>query len=310
MNKEINKSWGEAANEVFYSVSSNNVTLPSAVYSPGRMNDGTYVFKKQTIKTDELISFAGSVSDKIVSEIQDFWSDEVTERFVKYNVLHRRGYLLYGQPGSGKTAIVEQIIAATLKNNGVAFQCRCNPLVFANALAIFREQEPTRKVVALFEDIDSIIETYSEAELLAYLDGETQIDHVLNIATTNYPEKLNKRIINRPRRFDAIIKIACPEASLRQKYFVTKLKITEAEAKVWTDKTDGFSFAGMTDLVINVKCFGYDLDVSVEKVKNTLLNTASSEDDVLPATVAFDDDTGDEITPTSTKGSGVAVIHG
>ena len=113
--------------------------------------------------------------------------------------------------------------------------------------------------------------------MLSCLDGENQVDCVLNIATTNYPEKLDKRIINRPRRFDRVVKIGFPDANIREQYFSLKLKIDKNEVKQWVKLTNNFSFAAMTDLVINVKCFGYSLMDSVKKVRATMEYKADSK---------------------------------
>ena len=63
------------------------------------------------------------------------------------------------------------------------------------ALKVFREIEPNRSIIYIFEDIDSIIEHHGEDEILSVLDGEMQVNKVLNIATTNYPERLDRRIV-------------------------------------------------------------------------------------------------------------------
>jgi ATP-dependent 26S proteasome regulatory subunit len=54
---------------------------------------------------------------------------------------------------------------------------------------------------------------------LSVLDGENQVDKVLNIATTNYPEKLDRRLVGRPRRFDRLIYIDMPNHVVRREYF-------------------------------------------------------------------------------------------
>jgi SpoVK/Ycf46/Vps4 family AAA+-type ATPase len=269
-------SWAEGSKSNCFVVGRNTKILPSAFYTVAQNQDSSYSYYRQTIKTDELISFKNSIAAEILNEIQNFWNS--ADKFKQYGFLQRRGYMFYGPPGSGKTAITEQIVSATITNGGVAFMCRNDPEDFAAGLSWFRRYEPDRPIVCLFEDIDSIIDRYGESDLLSCLDGENQVDHVLNIATTNYPEKLNKRIINRPRRFDRVIKIGFPDAKIREQYFVNKLNIDKTEVVAWINATKNFSFAAMTDLVINVKCFGYPLDLSAKKVKETMTIKADSDD--------------------------------
>jgi SpoVK/Ycf46/Vps4 family AAA+-type ATPase len=131
--------------------------------------------------------------------------------------------LLHGPAGSGKTCLVQQIIADIVKSDGLVFQCTNHPAVFNDGLSQFRKVEPNRPIVCLFEDIDAIVEEHGEDEILTLLDGENQIDKVLNIATTNYPEKLDKRLVARPRRFDRVLEIGMPTAEVRKMYFQKKI---------------------------------------------------------------------------------------
>jgi len=275
--ENIKSSWGNNGRNTYSAVSSNQDTLPAGFYTMYKYVDGSFGYTKKELKTDELLCFPDSKCAQIIGEIEHFWT--LGETFAKFNVLHRRGYMLYGPPGSGKTAITEQIVEATIAAGGVAFNCNINPAIFSAGLAWFRNYEPTRKIVCLFEDIDSIIDNHGDDNLLSCLDGENQVNHVLNVATTNYPEELDKRIINRPRRFDRIIKIGYPEAKLRENYFVTKLNLSSEEAVEWVTMSEGFSFAACTDLLINVKCFGYDLKASADRVRQTLEHNADSKDD-------------------------------
>ena len=111
---------------------------------------------------------------------------------------------------SGKTCLVQQIITNIVNTDGLVFQCTNHPAVFNDGLAQFRKVEPDRPIVCLFEDIDAIISEHGEDEILQLLDGESAIDKCLNIATTNYPENLDRRLVARPRRFDRVIQIGMP----------------------------------------------------------------------------------------------------
>ena len=98
--------------------------------------------------------------------------------------------------------------------------------------------------------------------------------------STNYPEKLDKRIVSRPRRFDRIIKIGMPNESLRSVYFRDKLKMNGKDEDVakWVAATEGFSFASLSELVISVKCLGNGFDESVSRLKELTTVKYSSEE--------------------------------
>src|SRR5476651_2663666 len=115
-----------------------------------------------------------------------------------------------------------------------------------------RVRKPGCSIVCLFEDIDDIIEIHGDSELLQWLDCSHQINKVINIATTNYPERLDRRIVSRPRRFDRIIKIEAPTEPIREAYLRKKLPdlVTNGQLAHWVKLTDGLSFAAMAELVI------------------------------------------------------------
>ena len=199
--------------------------------------------------------------------------------FKQYGFLQRRGYLLYGPPGTGKTVLVKQIIDRIVKDKGIVILSNAPPSIVSKALQYLNRIEPTRQIVCVYEDIDAIIGRWGEAELLALLDGEDSTDHVLNIATTNYPEKLDKRIISRPRRFDRIIKIGYPDAEMRKYYFKHKMPdISDEELNSWVKNTDEFTFAALTELVISVKCLGNNVDAAINGLKLLLGNKPNSSE--------------------------------
>jgi SpoVK/Ycf46/Vps4 family AAA+-type ATPase len=89
----------------------------------------------------------------------------------------------------------------------------------------FRVIEPERQLLCIIEDIDGLCDdNYYETELLNILDGIGQMENTIYLATTNYPEKLKERILNRPSRFDRRYKIEKPDSNIRKFYFEKKLR--------------------------------------------------------------------------------------
>ena len=143
-------------------------------------------------------------------------------------------------------------------------------------MAVYRRVEQNRQIVCIFEDIEAIIKEYGEAKILSYLDGEHKINKVLNIATTNYPELLDKRIVGRPRRFDRVVKIDNPSEEDRKNYFETKMD--KKSSVTWAKKTEGLSFAALAELIISVKCLDKDFTETIELLRNMQDRTPSSTD--------------------------------
>ena len=270
------RQWAKVGDDEYLPVGECKKILPAGLYDYSMTNRGP-VFVKKKITVDDLIEFSDSISESVLQEIERFWLAK--DAFIKYGFLQRRGYMLFGPQGSGKSCLVQLIIKGIVDKGGLAFIGNNDPNEFGSILHTLRLIEPTRPIVCLFEDIDAIINTYGEARLLSLLDGEIQISNVLNIATTNYPERLDPRIVARPRRFDRLIKIDMPEARIRKIYFEHKLlDSTPEEIGLWTVATDRFSFAALADLVISVKCLGNNFEDTVATLKKLQTKRASSKE--------------------------------
>lgn len=275
LDKEVStaeESWTLSDKDTYVVNGSTRKQLPSGAYTIG-FNHSTErsFFKKINIKIDELIQPNGGIVKEIIEEIDNFWSKE--ELYRKLGFLHYRGYLLYGPQGSGKTCIVQLVIKNIVDRGGLVFMCQ-DTYEFADGIKSFRSVEPDRQIVCLFEDIDALAKEEGESSILSFLDGEFKIEKVLNIATTNYPELLDKRLVNRPRRFDRVVKIDYPDESTRRAYFEKKLDKKELDK--WVRDTEGLSFAGLAELVIRVKCLDRKFEDALEQLLEAQKTTISS----------------------------------
>jgi len=266
--------WGAIATDTYKALTITRKRLTPGAYTITKDNqDGQPIFFKKDVKFDETLTSEG-LSTQIIKEIQDFWSKG--DVFKAHGFLHSRGYLLYGGQGVGKSSIVQQIMVDIINKGGIVFICG-NPTFFMLGLKVFRQTEPDRPIVCVFEDIDAIIKRYGEDELLSILDGANQVDRVLNIATTNYPETLDRRIISRPRRFDRVYKIEAPSEVVRRGYLKSKLPKTEKLEK-WVKKTKGLSFAALAEAIISVLCLGNKMDDTIRVLKDLENGHPSSSD--------------------------------
>jgi hypothetical protein len=239
--------------------------LPGGVYTLD-MDEGRLLFCNQPINIDDLFYFPDSIGDQVIQEIETFWN--AADNYERRGFKHRRGYLLYGPQGSGKSSIVQQTVERIRRRGGIVVLCTCPPAMLTAGLSIFRLVEPARPILCIFEDIDAIIQSHGDKDILSLLDGESQIDFVLNLATTNYPEKLDKRLVSRPRRFDRIIRVDMPSALVRRAYLVKKLPDTKkTEIDYLVSESEGFSFAAMAEIIISVKCLGNDLQETLDILK-------------------------------------------
>lgn len=255
-------------------------TLPPGLYRADELPNIGICLRLTRIDTDDLIELPDSPSQAVLEEIREFW--QLKERFVERGFIHKRGVLLWGPPGSGKTATVNQLIAIVVRQyEGVGFFID-SPHTAAHCLQMLRRIEPVRPVVALLEDLDALVDQRTENDYLALLDGEAQVGNIVFVATTNYPERLDRRFTDRPSRFDLIKLIDMPSAAARRAYLQAKEPSLQGdELEEWVARSQGFSIAHLRELIILCRCYGKSLDQAIERLtamREASLNSAQADD--------------------------------
>lgn len=243
--------------------------LPPGYYVIEHNNRGFY-FYKTPMNLDDLIVLPDSASERILKHIEYFWTREA--QFRSLGFLWKRGIMLYGPAGGGKTSTLQLLSKRIIEKGGLSIYLK-NPHNTSRGLEILRRIEPDRPIIVLLEDIDALIKDYGESEILAILDGELQIDNVVFIATTNYPENLDKRLINRPSRFDIIEKIGMPTTQARKVYLEIKnprLQKDPDELDKWVRNSRGFSVAHLKEMVLAVEALGEDFDTAIARLKKMM----------------------------------------
>jgi predicted AAA+ superfamily ATPase len=263
--------WSNLKNDEYAPAYITTPKVPAGVYEIGwNSNMGTYTLRKQPFKTDELYHLPSPEITDILKDIENFWNR--IEKYKEYNFVHKRGILMYGEPGCGKSGIIQLISQDLIKRDGIVINIKDEEDVdkFTQFIGTFRKIEPKRPLVVLLEDIDSIASEnkYQTARLLNILDGVKQIEGVVYIATTNYPEKLEERFTNRPSRFDRRYKVELPNEEIRRAYILNKLTpedIKQNDIEEWVERTEGMSLSHLKEVLISVIVMGRTFE---EKIAN------------------------------------------
>ena len=223
-------------------------------------------FQKIPVNTDNIIRFPDSASDMVLEEIKNFWEKE--DVFKEFELLYKRGIMLYGPPGGGKSCTIQLIMKDVVQRGGVVIKFT-SPSLYTEGMRMLREIELNLPVVTIMEDIDSIIQCYSESEVLNILDGVNQLNKIVYLATTNYPEMLGPRIINRPSRFDKRFRIGAPSAESRKVYFKHLIngRDLEIDLEKWVKDTEDMSIAHIRELFIAVIILGNSYDSALTLLK-------------------------------------------
>lgn len=267
--------WIVLPNGTFGAASTTIHELPPGVYDLN-LTDAGIQFVMKPLVTDTLFDLGSSNSVRVIESIEKFWTKK--KQYVSRGLVYKRGILLWGPPGSGKTATLTLLMERLTKHNGVIFMGD-KPKVLEIAMRNFRMIEPDRPLIVVFEDIDEIINQHGEHDILAFLDGENQTDNVVSLATTNFPEELGPRIVNRPSRFDEVIKIGMPSEIMRRQYLNHLLSKEEHsyDVKQWIEDTDGLSIAHLKELVVAVTCLDQNYDDAIKRLKTMKVKPKSAQ---------------------------------
>ncbi len=137
----------------------------------------------------------------------------------KYDIPYKRGILLYGTPGNGKTTLVKSI-AGSVSAPTVYWQITENTSSYS-IQEVFSTVTKMAPMVLVIEDIESMPD-YARSAFLNALDGATSKEGIFLIGTTNYPEQIDPALINRAGRFDRAYEIKQPDDTLRELYLRKK----------------------------------------------------------------------------------------
>jgi ATPase family associated with various cellular activities (AAA) len=135
----------------------------------------------------------------------------------------RRGLLLSGPPGDGKSTAIECFV------NDIAGEAS---VIIVEAVehirAVYHLAQMLAPAVVILEDLDlmtksrqnpysSVIKDDVTGELLQVLSGGSAYADIVTIATTNYPEAIDEALAKRAGRFDAHIRMGYPSEEDKQR---------------------------------------------------------------------------------------------
>lgn len=161
---------------------------------------------------------------KIREAVDGFFIGE--EQFRKLGFPWRRGILLIGPPGTGKTMVCRAAAAAS----DVPFLYVRDLEEYDNRdsiKAIFQRARMLAPCILAFEDMDGFVTEQNRTMFLNELDGFHNNDGLLIIASSNHPGKIDEALLKRPSRFDRVFHLGVPALEERRTYCLRILKRME-----------------------------------------------------------------------------------
>jgi hypothetical protein len=213
-----------------------------------RVIDGEDIpYSKET--TWEDVCLPDSIKLELKNLVEGFLSSK--DFYLQNKMPWKRGFLLYGKPGNGKTSIIKTIISM-YGFKPVTIVPGASDDAVREAFAYAEEQSPS---LLYFEDLDSLLEKNDISCFLNLMDGISSKNGLLVIATANEIKKLKTSITDRPSRFDRKFEIPLPDQNMTYAYLKKWFGNTISTKKCkdiskYTTKY-GFSYAYLKDLYIS-----------------------------------------------------------
>lgn len=237
--------------------------LESGMYTVDYNRDLGFYCSKMKVNSDELFVFSDSVAPSLLEEIKLFWKKQ--DLYKENKLIHKRGILVEGYSGTGKSSLVSQISNDLIKQGGIVFKVQNfkNLDDYVSFMRIgFRKIQPTTPIITILEDLEQYREV--EASLLDFLDGKTNLNHHIVIATTNNTKEIPDTFL-RPSRIDLRIEILMPSDTTRREYFEKK-NVPSYQLDILVEKSKDCSLADLKEIYICVFLLEYSIEEALEKV--------------------------------------------
>jgi len=241
--------------------------------APVKIPSGAYSFEQGNnelpprivplkLRSDGYIRVPG-LFDKMKDDVDAFLKNEAVYRDM--NIQYRRGVLLYGPPGNGKTAMIRELIRGFQEEHdaiSIFFETMPGP----SFLMSMRDNLDDRLKTIVFEELAAVLDNNRIERVLDFLDGERSLDRAIIFATTNYPEKLPGNIVDRPSRFDRLYRMEDPSAELRRHFLKYFLKEEPTDELV--KATNDLSVVALREVAILSRTRNFTIPQAVKALKS------------------------------------------
>lgn len=211
--------------------------------------------------TDVILSPA--MKQNLIDDVQGFFDNQ--ELYAQFAVPWKRGIILHGVPGNGKTVSIKALMASLYSRKDAipslyvkSLSTNCQTEQYA-VRQIFMKARSMAPCLLIFEDLDSLVNDDIRSYFLNEVDGLESNDGILMIGSTNHLDKLDPAISKRPSRFDRKYHFKIPEGEERRlytEYWRQKLlnndtvDFPEELCSVIAQLSEGFSFAYLKELFV------------------------------------------------------------
>lgn len=227
------------------------------VFEDGCWSKNAELFEAIQNSRFENLILSGTLKQELREDFARFFASRAA--YERYNIPWKRGVLLVGPPGNGKTHTVKALV------NTCGVPCLYVKSFKSeygtdqdNIRKVFKRARQTTPCLLILEDLDALITDENRAFFLNELDGFAENTGIVTVASTNHPERLDGAITNRPSRFDRKYHFTLPALEEREQYvalwnggLAPELRVSKTDLQVLAEETDGFSFAYLKELFVS-----------------------------------------------------------
>lgn len=233
------------------------------VFDDGRWDKSKELWKSVHGSSWDDVILDPDMKKNLIEDVQGFFDNQ--KIYADFAVPWKRGIILHGVPGNGKTVSIKALMASLYDRPDKipslyvkSFENKCQTELYA-IRQIFLQARQSSPCLLVFEDLDSLVSDEIRSYFLNEVDGLESNDGILMIGSTNHLDRLDPAISKRPSRFDRKYHFKLPgerERRLYAEYWRGKLVANQTvdfpeEVCGYIAKlTEGFSFAYLKELFV------------------------------------------------------------
>jgi transitional endoplasmic reticulum ATPase len=232
------------------------------VYEDGDWEKNATLFRAVSASSWDDVIIDPTMKKDVIRDVESFFNSQST--YTQYNIPWKRGIILHGPPGCGKTISIKALmnsvrqrkVANLYVKSFKASGCQTDQ---ASIRQIFIKARAVAPALLIFEDLDSLVTNELRSFFLNEVDGVEDNNGILIIGSTNHLDRLDTSITRRPSRFDRKFHFKAPSEAERRlycAYWQQKLRsnedidFTDEICEAVAEATESFTFAYLKELFV------------------------------------------------------------